>query len=415
MSNRPFVAALAVALICGCGTSPKPTSEVAKLKAQANDNPMLAPWSGPYGGVPPWDQVKAELLPGRVRARARAAPGRGRRHRRRTPSRRVRQRDRGARGRRPAREPRRDAVRRADQQPEHPGRAGGRSRVVAEDRRGERQDHVQREALRADLGGVRGARDGRAHAGAEAAARAHLRTRTSAPAPSSSPDQKKRLGEINQELAVAFTDFGNKVLGRREHLGRPRRSRPTWPACRTRCARPTRRPPRSGSSPGKWAWSTRARASIRSCRHRPGATCARRCGRRSRAAATTATPTTPTRRSRRSSSCAPSARRCSGYAVARALAHVRHDGEGPGEGPRADDAGVAGGGRARPRGGRRHAGDREERRRRASRSSRGTTSTTPRRCARRSTTSTRASSSRTSSSNNMIAGVVLDGRASSTA
>jgi peptidyl-dipeptidase Dcp len=27
-----------------------------------------------------------------------------------------------------------------------------------------------------------------------------------------SPDQKKRLGEINQELAVAFTDFSNKVL-----------------------------------------------------------------------------------------------------------------------------------------------------------------------------------------------------------
>jgi peptidyl-dipeptidase Dcp len=27
------------------------------------DNPLLAPWSGPYGGVPPWDQARPELLP----------------------------------------------------------------------------------------------------------------------------------------------------------------------------------------------------------------------------------------------------------------------------------------------------------------------------------------------------------------
>jgi peptidyl-dipeptidase Dcp len=27
-------------------------------------NPLLAEWTGPYGGVPPWDKVKAELFPG---------------------------------------------------------------------------------------------------------------------------------------------------------------------------------------------------------------------------------------------------------------------------------------------------------------------------------------------------------------
>jgi hypothetical protein len=27
-------------------------------------NPLLADWTGPYGGVPPWDQVKPELFPG---------------------------------------------------------------------------------------------------------------------------------------------------------------------------------------------------------------------------------------------------------------------------------------------------------------------------------------------------------------
>jgi peptidyl-dipeptidase Dcp len=37
--------------------------EIARLRAEAANDPMLAEWSGPYGGVPPWDQVKAELFP----------------------------------------------------------------------------------------------------------------------------------------------------------------------------------------------------------------------------------------------------------------------------------------------------------------------------------------------------------------
>ncbi len=32
-------------------------AEVAKLRAKADADPMLAPWVGPYGGVPPWDRV----------------------------------------------------------------------------------------------------------------------------------------------------------------------------------------------------------------------------------------------------------------------------------------------------------------------------------------------------------------------
>src|SRR5688572_6595997 len=26
-------------------------------------NPLTAPWPGPYGGVPPWDQLRPELFP----------------------------------------------------------------------------------------------------------------------------------------------------------------------------------------------------------------------------------------------------------------------------------------------------------------------------------------------------------------
>ncbi len=37
--------------------------EVVRLRALADQDAMLAAWSGPYGGVPPWDKVKPELFP----------------------------------------------------------------------------------------------------------------------------------------------------------------------------------------------------------------------------------------------------------------------------------------------------------------------------------------------------------------
>jgi peptidyl-dipeptidase Dcp len=67
MIRRTLSLALAVGFIAACNTGPKPdavvSAEVAKLKAMADANPILAPWTGPYGGVPPWDQVKAEAFP----------------------------------------------------------------------------------------------------------------------------------------------------------------------------------------------------------------------------------------------------------------------------------------------------------------------------------------------------------------
>ena len=38
-------------------------AEVARLEAKANQDPLLAAWTGPYGGVPPWDKVKVEAFP----------------------------------------------------------------------------------------------------------------------------------------------------------------------------------------------------------------------------------------------------------------------------------------------------------------------------------------------------------------
>ncbi len=38
-------------------------AEVARLEAEADKDPLLARWEGPHGGVPPWDKVKTELFP----------------------------------------------------------------------------------------------------------------------------------------------------------------------------------------------------------------------------------------------------------------------------------------------------------------------------------------------------------------
>lgn len=37
-------------------------SEVSRLTEQANQDPLLKPWTGEYGGVPPWDQARVENL-----------------------------------------------------------------------------------------------------------------------------------------------------------------------------------------------------------------------------------------------------------------------------------------------------------------------------------------------------------------
>jgi peptidyl-dipeptidase Dcp len=38
-------------------------AEVARLTAEANQNALLKPWSGPHGGVPPWDHADAAAMP----------------------------------------------------------------------------------------------------------------------------------------------------------------------------------------------------------------------------------------------------------------------------------------------------------------------------------------------------------------
>ena len=57
--SRFIVVVVAVALVlCATGA----TARARKASTVASSNPLLAPWSGPYGGVPPWDKVTAALV-----------------------------------------------------------------------------------------------------------------------------------------------------------------------------------------------------------------------------------------------------------------------------------------------------------------------------------------------------------------
>jgi peptidyl-dipeptidase Dcp len=72
--KRMMLAGTALALLSGCATQtgepvmvPPPMTAtkgpVAPTQAPVPDNVLLAEWTGPYDGVPPWDQVRPDLFP----------------------------------------------------------------------------------------------------------------------------------------------------------------------------------------------------------------------------------------------------------------------------------------------------------------------------------------------------------------
>jgi peptidyl-dipeptidase Dcp len=75
MKTYLLAAFLAAAAVSGCATTaPRDPAaaaayqtaqaEVTRLKAIADANPLLAEWTGPYEGVPPWDRAEASAFPG---------------------------------------------------------------------------------------------------------------------------------------------------------------------------------------------------------------------------------------------------------------------------------------------------------------------------------------------------------------
>jgi peptidyl-dipeptidase Dcp len=78
MTSRtlPWITLLAVAGACGAtpppvtsANAPDPSgraralADITRLQAQADKDPLLAAWGGPYSGVPPWDKVRAAAFP----------------------------------------------------------------------------------------------------------------------------------------------------------------------------------------------------------------------------------------------------------------------------------------------------------------------------------------------------------------
>ena len=61
-----LIAGASLLALLGCAsstTATAPTAPVAQAAPAVPANPLLTEWTGPYGGVPPWDQVKPELFP----------------------------------------------------------------------------------------------------------------------------------------------------------------------------------------------------------------------------------------------------------------------------------------------------------------------------------------------------------------
>ena len=57
-----------LSLLSSCGSPDaaahkQAVAKVAELKTKADADPMLTAWTGPWGGVPPWDKAKAEAFP----------------------------------------------------------------------------------------------------------------------------------------------------------------------------------------------------------------------------------------------------------------------------------------------------------------------------------------------------------------
>ena len=357
------------------------------LPAHPATHPLLREWSGPYGGVPPWDKVSPELFTSAFTAaidlRRREIAAIVGNPEAPTFANTIEALERAGR----PLERVSVAVRRDDQQLQRARVPGPGSRVVADAVGRRRRDHLRRGALRAPRGGA----CDRATAGLTPEQR-RLTERTCDAfvrrARGSDAAEKQELSRINQELATAFSDFATKVLADEntwivlDQRGRPR------PDCRPRSSRPARPPPTSASSTGKWAVvNTRSRVD-------PFLTFSSRRDLREQVWRTFKKPRRQRRRQRHQRDLIAQivqlrAERATllGFAT---HAHWRMDdtmARDPQQAARPDDARVAAGGRARPRGSRRHAGDRRRATARRSPSSRGTTSTTPRRSARRSTTS----------------------------
>ena len=221
----PLVLALLGAV--ACATTPKPSTEhavssrqdphaaaladVERLRALADKDPLLAPWTGPYGGVPPFDRVQLarigdsfrlglELLQAEIAAIASD----------------------------PAAPSFENTIRPLEDAGRHESRVEVVFGVLSSSVNTPEVQVLEREwspkqteaydaiifnpALFSRVAAVYQAREASGITPEQKRLVELTYDRYVRAGAQLSPEQKKQLGLINQELAVAFTDFGNKVL-----------------------------------------------------------------------------------------------------------------------------------------------------------------------------------------------------------
>lgn len=189
----------------------KAVAKVAALTAQADKDPALKAWTGPHGGVPPWDKAKADIFP--------VSFGLGLQ---------LLLAEIDAIATDPAPATFKNTIGALENAGRHQNRAEVLFSVLTSSLNTKDVQAVDREwspkltaaydqiffneGLFARLSSVYAARE---QSGLTAEQKRLLErtydqfVRAGAKL---TADQKKKLGEINQELSVAFTDFGNKVL-----------------------------------------------------------------------------------------------------------------------------------------------------------------------------------------------------------
>ena len=192
-------------------THAKARAEVARLTAEADQHPLLAPWTGPYGGVPPWDRLEVAAFPAAF-----------------TTALALRQAEIEAIATNPAAPSFVNTFVALQDAGRHLDRVGTLSSVMSSslntpevqalDREWHPKMTAANDAITFDerlfgrIAAIHAARD-RAGLSAEQRRLVELTYDRFVQAGAKlTAAQKAELGRINQELAVLFTDFGNKVL-----------------------------------------------------------------------------------------------------------------------------------------------------------------------------------------------------------
>ena len=228
MQNRNLIASAGLMAVLVVSTATMAAGEPTEQQLKIAE-PLLAPWTGPYGGVPPFDKVKVDAFKPALEVgmaatspKSSASPT--------NPEAPTFDNTIAALEDRPHARSVPDHLRRLQLDDERRRGPGGRARDGAEARRVPRQDHPERAALRAHRGGLRRAREVGPHARAAAAGLAATTPTSCAPAPSSTRPRRSAWPRSTSELATLFTKFSQNVLADEDNGlvlhrqgGRPRR------------------------------------------------------------------------------------------------------------------------------------------------------------------------------------------------